>query len=582
MDPRDLGTRLRERLVPSAAGWLLVSGVVLALAHPPFHLLFPSFVGLVPFLIWLGSLPDGEEGRREARRGGFFLGLVYYTLLLYWLAVALIWYTPLAILAFLAPVLILCAFLSLMTLGVHEARHRLGWPLWLAFPVFWTANEWLRGNLPDVAFPWMQLGDTLTGFPRLIGAADVVGSRGLSFWLALVNALVALCVLGWRETGPGDVEVGPDGRGGLRGGPEEERSRGGRRWGRAWLGRPGRGVLAPAVALGLVVAGPLGYSLHRWGSLEMRPAARVAVVQPNVPEDIKLHRELAANRAIRTTEALLGEKVWDWEGTLDLVVLPETVLPVFIDPIPSLGRAGRPDLEAWVGQVARRMGAPVLYGGNGVDDPGEGRYEYFNSAFFVLADGSRAGRYDKRHLVPVVERVPFVNPHWFLNLRYFGGFGVGRGLPVFEAEGASFGVLICYESIYPSLTRRYRRLGADYLVNITNDAWFGREQPWWSRSSALWQHPAHLVMRSVEARAGAARSANTGISFLVDPLGRVHHATELFTAVAFAGDVMTTDERTLYVRYGDVVGLASALVALAAILLLVWRTRREASTRSQP
>ena len=168
-------SRWLTRWVPKNPGILLVSGVLLGLAHPPFHLLLPSFFALVPFILWLESLPPGPEGRREARRGGFFLGLVYYTLVFYWLLIALIFYTPLAILAFLAPVLILCTFLAWLAGAVRSVRERLGWPVWAAFPVFWTANEWLRGHLGDVAFPWMQLGDTLTGFPWLIGAADLGG-----------------------------------------------------------------------------------------------------------------------------------------------------------------------------------------------------------------------------------------------------------------------------------------------------------------------------------------------------------------------------------------------------------------------
>ncbi|MGH7541905.1 MAG: hypothetical protein ACRELC_12980, partial [Gemmatimonadota bacterium] len=189
----------RSRLLPSHPGPLFLSAVILALAHPPFHLLVPSFVGLVPFALWLEGLPPGAEGRSEARRGGFFLGLVYYALVFYWLLVALVYYTPVAVLGFLAPVLILSGFLAVATLGMRVVRVRLGWPVWLALPVFWTANEWLRANLPQVGFPWMQLGDTLTGFPWLIGAADLVGSRGIGFWLALVNALIALGIQAWRE-----------------------------------------------------------------------------------------------------------------------------------------------------------------------------------------------------------------------------------------------------------------------------------------------------------------------------------------------------------------------------------------------
>ncbi len=526
----------------------MASGVLLALSHPPFHLLVPPFVALVPFALWLEGVPAAPDEGRRARTGGFFFGLVYYPLVYYWLFVALVFYHPLAVLAFLAPVLILSGFLALFAGAMLAARRRLGWPVWLVLPVFWTANEWMRANLPQVAFPWMQLGDSLTGYPWLIGAAELVGSRGLSFWLALVNGLLAAWVVARRPRLP------------LLAG------------------------LAAAIAL------PIGYSLFRWNTLEPRPAARVGVVQPNVPEHLKLaDRALATDSAVRATETLARP----WSGRtepLDLLLLPESALHDYIDSIPSLPYPGRPDLEAWAGGWARALDAAVLYGGLGARDLGSGSYEYFNSAFFVGPDGRRIGRYDKRFLVPIVERVPFVDPEWFSGLDYFGGFGVGPLARPFELGGAarsdltgvsvatspgraSFGVLICYESIFTQLSRHYRRAGADFLVNITNDAWFGREA-WWSRTSALWQHPAHLVMRSVETRMGAARSANTGISGLVDPLGRVSEATPLFEPAAFTGDVMTTDVTTLYVRYGDTVGWAAMLAAVLGLVGAIREGRR--------
>jgi apolipoprotein N-acyltransferase len=176
--------------------------------------------------------------------------------------------------------------------------------------------------------------------------------------------------------------------------------------------------------------------------------------------------------------------------------------------------------------------------------------------------------------VPVVERVPFIDPHWLDRLQYFGWFSRGEKAPLFRSDGGRFGVLICYEDVFAERSRLYRNEGADFLVNITNDAWFGRSKPWWSRTSALWQHPAHLVMRAIESRMGAVRSANTGISEIVDPLGRVTHRTELFTPAAFRGTVLTTDGRTLYDRWGDVAGWAAALLALGATLLSAWRGRR--------
>ncbi len=560
----------RFRPPEGSLGWLAASGLLLGLAHPPFHLLVPSFAALVPFLVWLGRLPRGPEGRSRALRGGFYLGLLYFSLVFYWLVVALVYYTPLAVLAFVFPVLIMSGLLAVATLGVHQAVRRLGVPLWLAVPVFWTAAEWARGHLGPISFPWMELGATLTGYPRLVGAADVVGTRGMSFWLATVNALLAVLWLRWRGGGAGE--------GGTPSGADRVAAAGGS--GVAGAGTAGRrppaggSLRAPLAILLAALLLPVGYSLHRWSSVELEPAARAAVVQPNIPEDLKLQSSRAADSARSAAGALLARPEIA-ASEPDLVILPETVFPLFIDPIPSAGHGGQPSLRRWASRTARDLDAVLLYGGIGSEDRGGGEFDYYNSAFLVDSTGTRAARYDKRNLVPVVERVPFVDPDWFRMVNYFGGYGVGAADGAMAAGGTSFGVLICYESIFADRSRRYRRGGAEFLVNMTNDAWFGRHEPWWSRTSALWQHPAHMVMRAVENRMGVARSANTGISGLVDPLGRFHRRTELFRPASFVGTVYTSGELTVFTRWGDWVGTGSALLALLGAAAVGWVRGRE-------
>ncbi len=515
---------------------LLLSAALLAVAYPPFNLLIPSFVALVPFALWLESLPGGPGSDRAVLRGGFFLGMLYYGILLYWILFALLRYTVLAVLAYLATVAVVAAMFAVATLGTHKAVGRLGWPVWLALPVFWTAAEWLRGHLGPLSFPWMEFGDTLVGFPSLVGAADAVGARGISFWLVLLNGLVAAGILAgrsgqWRRL---------------------------RRLGAAWC---------------ILLAVPVAYSLYRWHALVLRPAATVVVLQPNVPEDLKLQPEAAVQRALRSADTLIARGRANWPPRPDLVVLPETVFPVLVDPVPSLGYGGRPELAGWARELARNLSTPVLYGAIGSEDRGGGQYRYFNSGLLVDTAGRRVARYDKRDLVPVVERVPFANPAWFSGLQYFGGFSPGQSSLIFSSGAARLGVLICYESIFADLSRTYRREGADFLVNITNDAWFGRGGPWWDETTALWQHPAHLVMRAIENRIGVARSANTGVSEFVDPLGRVSQETRLFEPAAISGTVLTTDEVTPFTRMGDVIGWLCALGSVGAGFVLVMRGR---------
>jgi apolipoprotein N-acyltransferase len=475
-------------------------------------------VGLVPFALWVHGLPADVDGRRAAVRGSLLFGALYFGIVFYWILVALIWFTSLAILAFLSALLCLMGFAALFGWTLHRCVHSVRVPLWLALPVAWTAVEWFRANLPStIAFPWLGLGSSLTGYPELVGIAELVGSRGVTFWMALVNGLLAMLVLALRKR---------------------------ERWG------------AQAAVVAFVVAAPMVWGVWRADTLEMRDAATLAVVQPNIPEHIKLDPVAGRDSTYAALARLMPLLT---PGSVDLVVMPEVTLNVFAAAEPPGGRL------APIQGYARSSAVPILFGAIGFEGDLSASYSYYNSAFLMEPDGLTSYRYDKRYLVPFVERVPFLPTEWFTALRYFGGFGVGEGWPLASAGGARFGVLICYESTYPEGSRQFRREGADVLLNITNDAWYGRE-PLYARTTALWQHPAHMVMRAIENRVGVARAANTGISLFVDPVGRVYNATELFEADIRIDRVQTTDVLTFYTRFGDLVGSGSAA---AALLLLV-------------
>jgi apolipoprotein N-acyltransferase len=487
-----------------------VAGVLLALAYPPARLLVPAFVGLVPLLVFVAERPAGPVGRWSAARAGALTGLIYFGLQLYWLVVALIPETALAVPAYVLFVVVLAGFTAIFGWALHYTLERLGLPLALLAALLWTSLEWTQGRLGDLAFPWLGLGHALAPFPRLAGAADLVGARGLTLWIAGVNGLLAMALVRHRSRSPA----------------------------------PTRRLVAAAL---LLAATPAAYGIWRAATLELRPAARVAVVQPNIPQEIRRDRTLALDTSmiVLTRLTRLTRGVAD---DVHLVAWPEVALTAEL--------AGDPALLDAVRDLSHAAGAPILagaYGGRPIE--GTDRSSLFNSAFLVTADGLADERYDKRRMVAFVERVPFVG----------GGLEKGRGGPLFRTgDGATFGVLICYESAFADLARRYRRDGAEFLVNITNDGWFGRE-PWYARTTALWQHPAHMTMRAIESRMGVARAANTGISMFVDPVGRVQQATPLFVDDVRVDMVMTTDATTLFVRWGD---WLATLAAIAAVALL--------------
>jgi apolipoprotein N-acyltransferase len=496
-----------------AGGSLLVCG-----SYPPFHLFVPSLICLIP-AVWL--ILDAERDPRPRRRRmtqGFWFGLFSHGLILYWMVVALWHFTPMSALGYAATISILGLETALLFAFVGWVTSRTPVPIQLAFPLSWTALEWIIGHQSDARFPWLGLGTSLTGYPMMVQIADIIGARGVTFLLAAANATLAV----------------------------------------AWLRRSERRFVlrsVSAVVIGIVLA--IAYGALRMSTVQTRTVGHVAAIQPSIGYQDKYDRDLYG----RIVDSLLhlSQRGMD-SAHPQLMLWPEAAVPYFFESYPQWSE--------WIGNQARANRVPMLVGGLGFTRHTDSSYDYFNSAFFFDTTGRRdPQRYDKRFLVPIVERVPFVNPKWFSGLHWFGGFGIGKPGPLYASSIGKFGVLICYESAFEEESRDYRRRGADLLVNITNDAWFGH-------SSAPYQHAAHLVMRAIENRVGVARAGNNGISEFVDPFGRAYHVTRLDEVTVIADEVKTTDIKTFYTRFGDWVGLLS-LVGTALMMGMGYLKGRE-------
>lgn len=504
--------------MPRRGEWLLptFSGLLLACAFPPFHAVFPSFVALVPFAVWIARPhqegAEGASGAGAAARGGAVLGLVTHGLLLHWFVPALAWITPLAVPLFAAALAVLVALSAAFGWAVHRMVHGARLPLWLALPVAWTAAEWVQAHLPGaLAFPWLGLGTSLTGFPELVGIAELVGARGVTFWLAAVNGLLASAVLAGREH-----------------------------------------ALRRGIAVACAVLVPAGWGFWRAADLEARPAARVAVVRTDVPAEARLDPEEWRERMGAALDEAFAHVA---PGSADLVVLPEGVLTHDPRGMDEVG-----GLRSHAGGV----GAPVLFGARADADEGG-----THNAVFVLGDGGLSDqRYDKQRLVPFVETDPLPLPGWPRGGSHdalpLGAVRAGAGPSVLEIGAVTVAPLVCFEVIFADAARRARHAGADVLVNLSNDGWF--DAPFGRGRAATYQHPAHLVMRAIEGRVGAARAANGGFTFFVDPVGRMHAASGPEGAGVGVATVRTTDMTTLYTRLGDVVGPLSFLATIAGLL----------------
>ena len=488
-----------------------LGALALVLSYPPFPLPPLSFFALIPAVLLVRQCVQTADAR-AAFRWGWWYGLATNALVLYWMIFALWHFTPFSALGYVATIAALGLFTGCLFWFVVRVRLAApAVPLWVIFPVAWTTLEWFVGHIGDVSFPWLGLGTSLADAPLLVQWADLAGARGVTLWLAWCNVAI--------------VEAWMAGRG-------------------AWdVGRK----LAPVLTT-LVLA--LGYGVWREQTLPVREVGVVGLIQPNEGFREKwdpAHADDVVAKLLDMSQRVMAL------ARPQLVVWPEGAVPGYLFEQPDWDRA--------ISGLARVSHTPILAGGLYADPSVPRPIPYYNAAYLYDSTGDRRSHpvYGKHYLVPIVERVPFIPVRWMRSVpglgRWSGGFARGSDLPVYPTAIGRFGVIICYESAFEDLPRRYRALGADFLVNITNDAWFGR-------TSAPRQHASHLVLRAIETRMGIARPANSGISEFVDPLGHAYAASRLGEEALVADRLRTSDVTTLYVRWGDWVG---TLVVLATI-----------------
>lgn len=500
---------------------MIVSAALFAIAFPPFPLFIPVLVCLVPIAITIARLADGDGTGWDAARVGLWFGILGYGANLYWIAIALLLYTKLAILGYLGTLIWLGPAVAIAAAALFTARRLTKWPLALLLPIVWVASELMLNHLSDLSFPWLPLGLSMSRVPVMAQLADVSSVRTVSFWIAAINGLLA----------------------------------------DAWLLRNERhrrgAVVQRIVSVLCILAVAWGYGAWRMSSIALKPLAQVAIVQPDIPEEAKLNVQDPTTH-VATLTAMTRYELR--AHAPQLILWPEAALDQFLWRYPNW-------LDSLRAATAARP-TPILTGVMDSDNPLSGDFHYYNAAIITDANGHVGGQpaYRKQYLVPIVERVPFVNPAWFHGMNYFGAFSRGVSEQPFEGPFGKVGTMICYESIYPELTRAYATNGAVMLANITNDAWF-------QRSSAPYQHFAHLAFRAIETRLPIVRAANTGISGYIDPLGRVRAETPIFVPKTETYAIQGAGVQTLYLRLGDwLSGLCAAVTG--GLLLVAWRRRR--------
>ena len=475
-----------------------ISGILLVLIFPRFN--FES-------LAWFAFIPlfSAIEAKtpQSAALLGFITGMVFYTWGLSWINNTLINYGNLPSVVSFMVLGLLAAYLSFYTalfcyLIRRVCKENRGL-FFLFAPVLWVSLEYLRSTHSEFGFSWLGLGYSQFKTLQVIQMAEITGVYGISWLIMLLNAGLYLAWKTWRE--PGNV-----------------------------------GARFISVTL-LVFACWWGY-----GSVVMdRPntdknsGLTVGLIQGNVEQFMKwnpVFQKVVMGKYRDLTLAAAQSKP-------QLIVWPETAMPFYYNQHP-VG-------TEFVNDLARQTQTPILFGSPHKENK-DGHTTHYNSAYLVSETGDTQNRYDKIHLVPFGEFVPFRKLLFFVEkmVEMIGDFGRGKEATLFDVAGYKAGVSICYEIIFPDLIRQAVKNGADFLINITNDAWFGK-------SAASYQHMSMGALRAVENRVPIVRAANTGISGTIDANGALRDETDLFVEAAKITKI-TPRQRglTFYTAYGDV------------------------------
>ncbi|WP_338721576.1 apolipoprotein N-acyltransferase [Devosia sp. XK-2] len=469
-------------------GWrrfalLLVAGAIAGLSVPPLFILPALFLALP---IWVWAL-DGAERLNGWRRLfgpafsiGFAFGWGYFLVAFHWLGAAFFvdggWVLGAMPFAIAALAALIALFWGLASALAHLSWSH-GWVRILTLSAWLAAAEFARGHL-FTGFPFDLLGYSLTGTDEMMQLASVIGVYGLTFIAPLLAMTPALV---W----PGDN--------------------------RGWSQR-----LAPLFLALLVIAGQLGYGWNRLaGTIATeRQDMSMRLVQPLVYEHAdfgNVDPVVLIDRLLMLSDMRMNPNDQGLDDITHLV-WPESSLPFFLETYPeALARIARllPEQTTLIAGVPRRPYEP---------DPETVAAPPYNSVVAVDSDGEVVASYDKAHLVPFGEYLPFAPFFAQLGIKQFvpgaDGWSPGdtkRRLMSLPGAPAAL-VLVCYEIIFPGDLGDVA--GAQFLLNLTNDAWF-------DRSIGPAQHAHHARLRAVEEGMSLVRAANTGLSFATDPLGRI-------------------------------------------------------------
>jgi apolipoprotein N-acyltransferase len=527
---------------PIVSAALLELPFPLAGPMPPWRSVFAWF-GLVP-LLWAVLSPDTVGNPRPFRRAfllAYLCGVLWYMGNCYWVRDTMLHYgdmpTGAPTLLLIAFSLVLGLYFGLFGLGVMLVRqatgkHRLAL---IAAPFLWVALDLAAARITSV--PWDQVGYSQVDNVWLSAIAPWAGVYGISFFLVFVNTRFVEAMLLKERT---------------------------------------RRLYHAAFAVALTLIGVAALFSHA-----ARPvgSATAVLVQPNLDvggdnewngpgqwdQHIADFIHLASESATTGKPYIAGipqtgaPTAQTHPAHQDLVVWPEA---------PSPFSENDPRFQKAMTTIARTEQAPLIVGGLGADySQDQQQWLDYNAAMVFAPDGQRVGRYDKIHLVPFGEYIPFQQYLTFAHklTGKVSSFSRGTERTTFRLNGHRYGVFICYEAVFADEVRHFAQLGAEVLVNISDDGWYGD-------TSAPWQHLNMARMRAIENRRWLLRATNNGVTAAIDPYGRVRQSIPRHQADSLPAQYGFSDDVTFYTAHGDVFAWLCVLISVAVLL---WSLKKQ-------
>lgn len=482
-------------------GPALISGILLVLIFPKADLYLLAWIALVPFLVSLyGKKP------RQAFVSGFLLGIPYFFGTLYWIYHSINYYGGISFVGSISIVLLFCFYLSLYT-GIFgfifsAIIQNTKLPILIIAPVLWVVIEFIR-SYAFTGFPWSSLGYSQYKFLRIIQIADITGIYGISFLIVSINGAISDAILLKKRVNI--IPLFPKYQFYL------------------WLSS------LFIVLLLSIIYGQIKLSQDRPGK-----TITASIIQGNIDQnkkwDSSYQNEVLKIYKETTLSASLKQP--------DIIIWPETALPFFFGEDFLLTN----DFLNFQKMLSKNL----LFGTVLIKNRNSKPVSLSNSAVLLDETGKVSFVYDKIHMVPFGEYVPLRKVLFFIDklVTGIGDYTPGKSYIKAKSSTGDFAVLICYEIIFPGLVRKFFTDKGDYIVNITNDAWFGK-------TSGPYQHFSMAVFRAIENRKPVLRAANTGISGFIDSNGRILYKTNLFEKTFLTEKIKTDNTKSFYSKYGD-------------------------------